>query len=991
MEGGFACCGLDSVRLATKLQNRLCDNAVDEIARSKPRAATANRKKFTSTEESSKAEAQGARAEEMEFGLPSIEQDYDYDPNVDLSTGFGVGLKRYVHKKTRMPRAVLSIPKACIPASLTAAAVQRQLELLCKIDHPNIVPFRECCEDSRRLRLVYDWCSGGLFLSQLAKYEGMLTEGHVAQVIRELLSALAAAHSFGVHHLDLGLFSLFVQYTDRLSPIKLFGIGLAGFIMPPVTLRRFSKSNKHYYASPELFMQSDVAGMGSAMRHACDIWSVGAILYTLCSGGPPFGAGSIREVAHRVQKARLEFGVEFDEYSLNLKDILEQLMMVPWIRRPSATTMLKHPWVTNTRTLQLKDGKINQLAMTQLNTFAHQDHVKQTVARLLTDIGLTIKAYKGLEKMFAEMDLNADGTITLGELVEITSKMPGISEKQVENIIKKLDRNGNCNVDISEFVAALVMEQEELDERLIKKAFAKMDKNGDARVNKRELFTVLRQYSGTLETKQVSTFVGRTDDDGDQKIDYREFCGLFPQVRDKYDEIDRRMALAKAGIQLGPRYLERFKETIKTWLEKLTQHRDKMEIACGLRHLPDHIAAGTAYSYERGHLTEFDVQAMIKDIITHLQHPPGRHMTKAQKKARHDRRRAREEVGRGGRQMMGLTILSTSATSKGLGDQTMALRRANSGDQSGSGESGSEGEQQRKMLRGAESAVQHWASVVAQDRREKAQDAEFREEAYLLDYLYWLIKVKSDYQWQVPLMQAIDACRNSCVEEIIEVIAESKQELAMLQGCMDEKYVIREDYRFRDTKLPVNAHLLPMGSFAGKSLKSSVWWEKIETLRVPASFFFGWAKHDVTQQKIEFMKEVHMAQLEWVGKYCTGLLQSIDNFLEECSEDLAISGTLESLMPNPPPLSHLYLKHCEGRELAQDAVTPRSDDLAASDEEDVVAQGDDAVISAATGAEPANGATLTGSRMGERRKRLERNAVLNQARPQGSVVKQGAR
>merc|ERR1740121_961931 len=404
-----------------------------------------------------------------------------------------------------------------------------------------------------------------------------------------------------------------------------------------------------------------------------------------------------------------------------------------------------------------------------------------------------------------------------------------------------------------------------------------------------------------------------------------------------------------------------------------------MEVACGLRHLPDHIAAGTAYSYERGHFTEFDVQAMIKDIVVTLKHPPGRHMTKAQKKARQERRRARDETT-GPRQMMGLTLLGSNASSIGLGESAGVLKRANSGDQSGSGESGSEGEQERK-LRGQASAVQQWTSLVAQDRSEKRQEEDFKEEAYLTDYLFWLMKVKSDCQWQMPLLRACQVCRESCVEEIIEVIAQTKTDLALLQGCMDEKYYVREDFRFRDTKLPMAAHLLPMGSFAGKSLKSSFWWEKIESMRCPSSFFFGWAKSDVTHQKIEVMKDTHMQQLAWVGTYCTGLLQSIEVFLDECAEDLAISGSLESLMPNPPPLSHLYLKHCEGRELAEDAVTPRSDDLAASDEEDVMAQGEDAAISAATGAQPAAGSTMTGSRIGEGRKRLERNAVLNQARP----------
>jgi len=131
-----------------------------------------------------------------------------------------------VHRKTRMPRAVLFLSKAAVPTSMSATTVSRQLELLCKLDHPNIVPFRECCEDERHFQLVYEWCPGGMFMSQLAKYSGMLTEGHIAQVLREVLSALAAAHTFNVHHLDLGLFSLFLQYTDRLSPIKVFGIGL---------------------------------------------------------------------------------------------------------------------------------------------------------------------------------------------------------------------------------------------------------------------------------------------------------------------------------------------------------------------------------------------------------------------------------------------------------------------------------------------------------------------------------------------------------------------------------------------------------------------------------------------------------------------------------------------------------------------------------------------------------------------------------------------
>lgn len=95
---------------------------------------------------------------------------------------------------------------------------------------------------------------------------------------------------------------------------------------------------------------------------------------------------------------------------------------------------------------------------------------------MLTDIGLRNEAYTELEKMFQELDLNADGTISLSELAHVSTQIPGIGQDTFSNIIRTLDRNGNQNVDISEFIAALVMEQDEADEALVKSAFDKLDK-----------------------------------------------------------------------------------------------------------------------------------------------------------------------------------------------------------------------------------------------------------------------------------------------------------------------------------------------------------------------------------------------------------------------------------------------------------------------------------------------------------------------------------
>merc|ERR1719188_2625749 len=98
---------------------------------------------------------------------------------------------------------------------------------------------------------------------------------------------------------------------------------------------------------------------------------------------------------------------------------------------------------------------------------------------------------------------------------------------------------------------------------------------------------------------------------------------------------------AKLMIESGPKYLDRFKDVFNGWLTALEAHRDKIEIACGVQQIAETEAAGVSYSYEKGHLTEFDVQVMIKDIVTTLKTPPGRRMTKAQKRAVKEKRQAR--------------------------------------------------------------------------------------------------------------------------------------------------------------------------------------------------------------------------------------------------------------------------------------------------------------------------------------------------------------
>mmetsp|Transcript_130363 Transcript_130363/g.416982 ORF Transcript_130363/g.416982 Transcript_130363/m.416982 type:complete len:1133 (-) Transcript_130363:42-3440(-) len=510
---------------------------------------------------------------DLTFDLPSISEGY----RVIDGQSLGV-LKLAIHKHSHQRRAICPLSKRVIleahPGGATVAKeeVMKRLQTLLKLDHVNVLALHEACEDAKNLYLIYDWPEGGLLLRHLTQYHGDVTEAHMASVFREVLGALAAAARFKLYHHDWSLMCLFLGYKNRFSPLKVFGIGLAGAMLPLVTNRSHSRSNKHFYCSPELF-EEQYALMTHKKLHACDIWSVGTLLYTMFSGRPPFCGGKHNEVVEKIKKRHWAFGAEFDTLSRESKDVIEKMLDRGWETRPSASSILGHPFLgLEIGNKRKQGGVVGQDTLSKLDHFARETHCKQTLARLLADLGLQESAYSDLEDQFKNLDLDGNGVVEVTELEELSGKLGEMDGATIATIITACDRNGNGTIDISEFVAAIVLELESKDEKLLMRAFDQMDMNRDARITKGEIFRVLRQYSGTLETADVSNFVGEIDKDADQKIDYNEFKMLFPHIREKDEAIKARIR----GCQLTK---ETQKKTWNTLLAKLDNFLRKLRLA----------------------------------------------------------------------------------------------------------------------------------------------------------------------------------------------------------------------------------------------------------------------------------------------------------------------------------------------------------------------------------------------------------------------------
>merc|ERR1712194_543502 len=97
--------------------------------------------------------------------------------------------------------------------------------------------------------------------------------------VAEMLSAVSFLHTRHICHRDLKLENWVLESgKDVWSPLKLIDFGLSTHYNPG---HRFSRVvGSSYYVAPEVLKKS--------YTEACDLWSLGVIVYMLLSGAPPF-------------------------------------------------------------------------------------------------------------------------------------------------------------------------------------------------------------------------------------------------------------------------------------------------------------------------------------------------------------------------------------------------------------------------------------------------------------------------------------------------------------------------------------------------------------------------------------------------------------------------------------------------------------------------------------------------------------------------------
>mmetsp|Transcript_16203 Transcript_16203/g.37271 ORF Transcript_16203/g.37271 Transcript_16203/m.37271 type:complete len:881 (-) Transcript_16203:45-2687(-) len=471
-----------------------------------------------------------------------------YELGPRLGRGAFGEVRLVTQKATGEKRVCKSIAKKL--QRVPPEALADEVEMLRALDHPHIIRVFEFFEDENVLEMLMEPIFGGT-LTQFIQgiystgdtCSGLgsprppeLTEGWIATVLTQLVSALTYAHTVvGLIHKDLKTDNVLLVGKSNstaqellLEPVHamLADFGIAEVFAPaaphaasphsihpgsPMGLGQDAsgasagspagfrgRSNRvggtPSYMSPEMYRGS--------FTEKSDMWSLGVVAFQMLSGEMPYRARNIFLLGQKVLDShshpawdRLRrFG-----WSLGARQFCQQLLLKDEALRPTAPEAARDAWLAKASASYdnptLQDDEKLSLHMPHL-----QSHLMKMARSCITS-QLNLSQLHRMNARFKYYDVSGDGRLNSAEVRQVLEDLGVSAGDDVELIVESLDTDHSGLIEYSEFVASCIDLSSEAIRQQLQIVFSIFDLDGSGSITLEELRQVLTQGPSAHPTK----------------------------------------------------------------------------------------------------------------------------------------------------------------------------------------------------------------------------------------------------------------------------------------------------------------------------------------------------------------------------------------------------------------------------------------------------------------------------------------------------------
>nr|XP_048718704.1 ribosomal protein S6 kinase alpha-3 isoform X5 [Caretta caretta] len=292
---------------------------------------------IASDDESQAMQTVGVHSIVQQLHRNSIQFTDGYEVKEDIGVGSYSICKRCIHKATNMEYAVKIIDKSKRDPT-------EEIEILLRYgQHPNIITLKDVYDDGKYVYVVTELMKGGELLDKILRQK-FFSEREASAVLLTITRTVEYLHAQGVVHRDLKPSNiLYVDESGNPESIRICDFGFAkqlraenGLLMTPCYTANF--------VAPEVLKRQGYDA-------ACDIWSLGVLLYTMLTGYTPFANGpddTPEEILARIGSGKFSLtGGYWNSVSVTAKDLVSKMLHVDPHQRLTAAQVLRHPWIVD--------------------------------------------------------------------------------------------------------------------------------------------------------------------------------------------------------------------------------------------------------------------------------------------------------------------------------------------------------------------------------------------------------------------------------------------------------------------------------------------------------------------------------------------------------------------------------------------------------------------------------------------------------------------
>ncbi|OHT16199.1 hypothetical protein TRFO_13354 [Tritrichomonas foetus] len=293
--------------------------------------------------------------------------------------------------------------------------------LLSSLSHPYIIKYEESFQERGNFYIVMEYADGGDLAGKIrirSETKALFTESEILHTFIQISLAIKYIHDRKILHRDLKAQNIFLMKDGT---VKLGDFGIARVLENTFQLCK-TRIGTPYYLSPEICE-------GKTYNSKTDIWSLGCILYELCTLKHAFNARNMSALV--VQIIRGKYEPISSTFSADLKQLISRMLTMDQKARPSINGVLNTPILKSRLHLFLNDPKNNSNSNNK--DFKNRSPAKKAIAQpVILKSSVSEMGGIQLEKQYFNMDKNQ----ALFKQKE-NDKARELRQRQIDELLKR--------------------------------------------------------------------------------------------------------------------------------------------------------------------------------------------------------------------------------------------------------------------------------------------------------------------------------------------------------------------------------------------------------------------------------------------------------------------------------------------------------------------------------------------------------------------------